>query len=73
VDLSRWNTMLELELLKRHTSLWCLYVFTPPGTAKRKNQQLVDAVEELFALGNELPIETTQRSLPLWVSTPAAP
>ena len=63
---ARPEELLELELLKRHTSLWSLFVFAPPGLANVNAQRLVDATQEIFSLQNELPIAATQQTLPLW-------
>jgi len=60
------HEVLELELLKRHASLWSLFVFAPPDAPLSKAQKLVEAVQEHFSLQNELNILAIQRNLQLW-------
>jgi len=60
------HEVLELELLKRHASLWSLFVFAPPDAPLSKAQKLVEAVQEHFSLQNELNIPAIQRNLQLW-------
>ena len=58
--------LLDIELLRRHSGLWFLYIFVRTGIEKASCDKIVSVASERFSMSNELPVGAAELNLPLW-------